>query len=661
MTPILNQLGGELFALFGPLSVELAVLALLVLLAVHVLRIESPVVRHLLWLAVLLKPVVALTVSSPWTVFTPLMGFVESGWLAAGHAAGALSVAASGATPTAAPVIDGSMSQLTFSGWVAALWMSGGALLLCRIVIGHGVILRLRRRAQIQRSGPLYDALQKARLALDVDREADVATSSAVRSSIVAGLLRPLIVIPSDLAEKLRPDELEMVLMHELAHVRRYDNLALLTQRLIGVPLFFHPAVWLCGRMLRREAEQACDDLVVNATGRSEAYARGLTSLAELIHLKDHLMRRIPIMSVSSVSESDLALRIRRTLAGRVRRMSRRSRVLAALLICGACAVTLPSVGVAGSDAEIDWETVKTTAPEDWSEELKDQLVAAGHDLETLAERVRLGQRTAREEVPDLDAVGRRLRAAVERGDMTPEEGRERYSEARARAAAGDTAELDDEFRRGVLLRAMATPVDDWSDRLKAAIERAGWDLAEFTEGIRLRQERIIAEGHDLATFVRRMAAEQRERDGEAGRDAEEEFRRGVAERAMASPPEEWNDRLKAAIERAGWDLAEFTEAIRLRQAHAASREDDRDGDARLREFQRGVAERAMASPPEEWSDEMKAAIERAGWDVEALAERVSQARDGGGESLDLSDLSLKTAIQAQSWGQVKAEIADAE
>ena len=83
---------------------------------------------------------------------------------------------------------------------------------------------------------------------------------------MVLGILRPLIVVPADLVDRLRADEVTMVLMNELAHVRRCDNLWLLLQRLIRAILFFHPAVWLCGRMLRRESEQACDDLVVCAT-----------------------------------------------------------------------------------------------------------------------------------------------------------------------------------------------------------------------------------------------------------------------------------------------------------------------------------------------------------------------------------------------------------
>ena len=186
----------------------------------------------------------------------------------------------------------------------------------------------------MQRRGPLFDALWQARLALGLEASAEVAISCSIRSPVVLGILRPLIVIPADLVDKLRADELELVLMHELAHVRRYDNFTLLLQRLITVVLFFHPDVWLCGYLLRREAEQACDDLVICSTGRSEDYARGLTNVAELAQLRNPLIRRIPVMNVFSATESDLALRIRRTLSSKARRMCTRSRILAAVLLC---------------------------------------------------------------------------------------------------------------------------------------------------------------------------------------------------------------------------------------------------------------------------------------------------------------------------------------
>jgi len=217
-------------------------------------------------------------------------------------------------------------------------------LLIGRILIGYGMVWRLRQQAQVQHEGPLCDALRQARLALDGHPKVKVAISPSIGSPMALGILRPIIVFPADLVEKLRTDELTLTLMHELAHVRRWDNLTLLLQRLVAAVLFFHPAVWLCGRMLRREAEQACDDLVVCATGRSEAYARSLAHVAERAVYSNPLIRRIPTMNAFAAAESDLALRIRRTLGGGARQMGMRARVLAAVLLCPLATVTLPSV-----------------------------------------------------------------------------------------------------------------------------------------------------------------------------------------------------------------------------------------------------------------------------------------------------------------------------
>ena len=168
---------------------------------------------------------------------------------------------------------------------------------------------------------------------------------------MVLGILRPLIVVPTQVVERLSPGELSLVLMHELAHMRRCDNLGLLLQRLVTAALFFHPALWLCGRMLRREAERACDDLVVSATGHPEAYAHGLSLVAEGAALSNPPTRRIPVMSTFAATEPDLALRIRRTLGGGARRMGTRGRLLAATLLCPLAAVTMPSYGAADSGA----------------------------------------------------------------------------------------------------------------------------------------------------------------------------------------------------------------------------------------------------------------------------------------------------------------------
>ena len=341
MNAALNELGSQLLSWFSQLSIELAVLAVLVLVASRLLPIKSPALRHLLWAVVLLKPLVAVAISSPYTLFTPLVSLVAS----SRDAFASLPVEHPTMQVVAPPTIATSSVQLTLAGWGAILWLVGAALLIGRILIGYGIVWRLRQQVQVQQDGPLCDALRQTRRTLDGYSKVEVATSPSVSSPMALGILRPIIVFPADLVEKLSADKLALVLMHELAHVRRWDNLTMLLHRLVSAVLFFHPAVWLCGRMLRREAEQACDDLVVCSTGRSEAYARSLAHVAERAAHLNPLMRRIPTMNAFAATESDLALRIRRALGGGARRMGTRARVLAVVLLCPLAAVTLPSYG----------------------------------------------------------------------------------------------------------------------------------------------------------------------------------------------------------------------------------------------------------------------------------------------------------------------------
>ena len=379
MNAALNELGSQLFGWFGQLSIELAALAVLVLVACYLLPIKSPALRHLLWAVVLLKPLVAITISSPYTLFTLLVSLVEPGWNAP-----SLRVDYPAVQVAASPTIVTSSVQLTTAGWGAILWIAGTVLLIGRILIGYGIVWCLRSQAQVPHDGPLCDALRQARRPLDGHPKVEVATSPSINSPMVLGILKPIIVFPADLVEKLSSDKLVLILMHELAHVRRWDNLTLLLQRLVAAVLFFHPAVWLCGRMLRREAEQACDDLVIYATGRSEAYTRGLAHVAEQAAHLNPLIRRIPTMNAFA-AESDLALRIRRTLGGSARRMGMRARVLAAVLLCPLAAVTLPSCGTTSQVSKellfaeevrqrMPWR--EATDPDEWPDELKAQLRA---------------------------------------------------------------------------------------------------------------------------------------------------------------------------------------------------------------------------------------------------------------------------------------------
>ncbi len=510
MSAALNGLGNQLFAWLGPLSIELVGLAVLVLAACRL--VKSPALRHLLWLAVLVKPIAAVVVSSPYTVFAPLAAFVQPGW----DALPAWRVEHLTLTPLAAAPAAFATSSVPFTpaAWGALLWLVGATLLIGRTLAGFGILRRLRRQAHVQREGPLFEALRRARASLDCHPGVEVATSPSIRSPMVLGILRPLIVVPADLVQRLRGDELTLVLMHELAHVRRCDNLTLLLQRLVTAVLFFHPALWLCGRMLRREAEQACDDLVVGVTARPEAYARGLTLVAEEAAHSNPRTRRVPMMSTFAATESHLSRRIRRTLHGGARRMGTRARVLAVVLLFPLAAVTLPSYGAA--DNWVAAETASAIAADSSAAATgRDEVVTLEELTDRMAKGIRMVEETHTEGVrrrivaapesgvkvviQELDVAGSRKSDPDEAVARAIEQIEDLQSEAIGRIAAqaneltGEESlhrilEALDESR--IMREAVATDPDEWSDELKAQLlalkpDSTIEEIVEFVRGVR--------------------------------------------------------------------------------------------------------------------------------------------------------------------------------
>lgn len=682
MTASLNNLGTYLQDTLGILSLELALLAALVYAVCHFIPL-TPALRHLLWLGILCKPVVALAVSSPWTIFAPLALALESVWPAADALPAAVTRQTGSDTPL--PLTPETVS-LAYEGWLALLWLVGVGTLSCHLLVGYSAVARLRRKASIQHGGPLFDALSKMRRASpSLVPFSHIATHDAVSSPMVIGILRPLIIVPTQLSGRLQTLELEAVLLHELAHIRRGDNLSLLLQRLVSIALFFHPTVWLAGHQLKHNAELACDDYSLQTTGDSPAYARGLVRVAELAHLKYNAHRRLPLMSIYAAVESNLTARTRRALAGGARRMGSSARLAAALLLCAAAAATLPSAGSAqthesSSTPEIDWETIKSTDPAEWTDELKGQIEAAGHNVEAIAERVRAH---LAQESPSREEADRTKRIWNAAFNTPSAEWSERLQAALLEINPGLTLEeiaariRHRQREERVWKAAMATDPAEWSDELKAAI-------------LELRPDNTIEE---IAAGIRQRQEHQRREKSET--DEIEALKKGVIERAMYEPPEQWSDELKAAVVHLGWDLEEFTEGIRRRQEHRAANEESRSADkgepgledfgrriraaveagdltpeegreklaaARLRDFQRGVIQRAMHESPEKWSDRLREAIVRAGWDLAEFTEgiRQRQAAAAAGSDVNAVELNslfqLETAIEGTTWGQVKEE-----
>jgi beta-lactamase regulating signal transducer with metallopeptidase domain len=114
---------------------------------------------------------------------------------------------------------------------------------------------------------------------LGLPAAAHVVESALVEVPTVVGWLRPAILLPMAAMAALSPAQIEAVLAHELAHIRRHDYAVNLLQTIAETVLFYHPAVWWLSARVRTEREHCCDEVAVRISGDAVAYARALAEL----------------------------------------------------------------------------------------------------------------------------------------------------------------------------------------------------------------------------------------------------------------------------------------------------------------------------------------------------------------------------------------------
>jgi hypothetical protein len=116
--------------------------------------------------------------------------------------------------------------------------------------------------------------------------------SDEVRVPTALGFFRPAVVLPAWALRELSAEELRVILLHELAHLRRWDDWTNLAQKILKAVFFFHPAVWWIEGRLSLEREMACDDMVLEQTANPAGYAASLVSIAEKAFVERKRLRR---------------------------------------------------------------------------------------------------------------------------------------------------------------------------------------------------------------------------------------------------------------------------------------------------------------------------------------------------------------------------------
>jgi beta-lactamase regulating signal transducer with metallopeptidase domain len=166
--------------------------------------------------------------------------------------------------------------------WAILLWLLGVAFFSLRLGRAWIYTQRLRVRGTRPLVEEWQQALQRLCRQLRVTRPVRFLESTFITVPTVIGWLRPVILLPVGALTGLSPQQLESIIAHELAHIRRHDYLINLLQAVIETLLFYHPAVWWVSRRIGQERELCCDDVAVAVCGDPLTYARALFEMEQL-------------------------------------------------------------------------------------------------------------------------------------------------------------------------------------------------------------------------------------------------------------------------------------------------------------------------------------------------------------------------------------------
>jgi len=189
----------------------------------------------------------------------------------------------SGASAAGAELFVATVSSTAAEGFtveaVVALWVAGVMVISIRTLAAWRHLSGLRRAADRQAALSLVPVVERLRVLFGLARRVDIGLTASISNPMVVGWLKPVILMPPAVLARLPLAQLEMLIAHELAHLRRHDHWINLFQIVTETLMFYHPVVTMISRRIRIEREKACDDLAVAATRRRLDYVEMLASL----------------------------------------------------------------------------------------------------------------------------------------------------------------------------------------------------------------------------------------------------------------------------------------------------------------------------------------------------------------------------------------------
>jgi len=166
------------------------------------------------------------------------------------------------------------------------LWLLGGAGFTLRLLVGYRQVRKMLAESRPVRDSAMQDLFAALCSEAALRNPAELRISNTIGAPAICGILRPKILLPAAWLETTAAEELRALLAHEVAHIKRRDPVTNFLQRLIEIPLFFHPAAWWASRKITLVREELCDAWVLNRGADAAGYARFLVAAAENASVK---------------------------------------------------------------------------------------------------------------------------------------------------------------------------------------------------------------------------------------------------------------------------------------------------------------------------------------------------------------------------------------
>ena len=251
------------------------------------------------------------------------------------------------------PARNGILTTMHWTDWVAVVWAGMSVFFLIRLIVGIGAVWHIS--AHSTNFSRAVEQLQS-----NWNRQVNVRLSNRVTVPMMWGFLRPVILLPVG-ADHWQTERLRAVLLHELAHIKRWDWAMQIAAQVTCAIYWFNPIVWFVARWMRIEAEQACDDHVLNAGYQSTDYAQHLLDITRNVKIA----KAASLAAVAIARSSKIETRLRTVLAENLNRHPITKIAVGIgllVLICFAIPMGTMRLAQAVSTTEVTYQKIQETS-----------------------------------------------------------------------------------------------------------------------------------------------------------------------------------------------------------------------------------------------------------------------------------------------------------